>query len=134
MDDLFTTVFTAQNGKEAREVIVIEDSGNEPIQFSIFCKNPRPADEQTPGRKDAGATSKKPSDPLFQALRTMCMRQAPPTPLQPFTDVSQLREFMKEPSLILHHLPDCWDVRGAKVGCRLLRGSICCVCRNRGNS
>jgi len=50
------------HGKEAREVIVIEDSGNEQLQPSIFCKKPRPADEQTPGRKDAraGATSKKP--------------------------------------------------------------------------
>ena len=105
------------HGKEAREVIVIEDSGNEQLQPSIFCKKPRQADEQTPGRKDAGATSKKPSDPLFQALRTMCMRQAPPTPLQPFTDVSQLQEFMKEPSLILHHLPDCWDVPKLDAGC-----------------
>jgi hypothetical protein len=45
------------------------------------------------------------------------MRQAPPTPLQPFTDVSQLQEFMKDPSLILHHLPDCWDVPKLDAGC-----------------
>ena len=85
------------HGKEAREVIVIEDSGNEPRQPSIFCKKPRPADEQTPGRKDAraGATSKKPSDPLFEALRPMCMRQAQPTPLQPFTDVLQIHSVSK---------------------------------------
>ncbi len=116
------------HGDEAREVIVCEDY--EPLQPSIFCKKPRPAsvncnksrpaDEQTPGRKDdarAGATAEKPSDPLFQALRPMCMRQATPTPLQPFTDVSQLQEFMKDPSLILHHLPDCWDVPKLDAGC-----------------
>ena len=97
--------------RKGDQVIVLPD--NEPLQPSIFCNKSRPADEQTPGRKDAGATSKKPSDPLFQALRTMCMRQAPPTPLQPFTDVSQLQEFMKEPSLILHH--DHW-LRPDRVG------------------
>ena len=94
------------HGQEAREVILIEDS--EPLPPSIFCKKPRPADEQTPGRKDAraGATSKKPSDPLFEALRPMCMRQAQPTPLQPFTDVLQLQECMKDPGLILNRMKD----------------------------
>ena len=47
----------------------------------------------------------------------MCMRQAQPTPLQPFTDVLQLQKFMKDPGLILDHLPDCWNVPKLDAGC-----------------
>ena len=92
---------------QAHEVIVIDDY--EQLQPSITCKKPRLADEQPSCGKDtrAGATSKKPSDPLFEALRPMCMRHAQPTqtPLQPFTDVLQLQGFMEDPGLILDHLP-----------------------------
>ena len=103
---------------EAHEVIVIEDhepgtadTGRQMLRHfgeqQVFlinedepgagCKKLRPADEQPSGRKDAraGATSNMSSDPLFRALRPVCIRQARPTQLEPFTDVLQIHSVSK---------------------------------------
>ena len=111
------------HGKVARQVGVINDIDD---LMRFRGKKPRPTAEQPSGGKDAhaGATSrslptksKKPSDPLFDALRPTCMRQTQHTQLPPFTNVLQLHQFMQDPGLILDHLPDCWNAPTLDAGC-----------------